>query len=259
MYGKVFGSLWNGSMRGQYEVQIVFIYMLCNCDPDGRIDVLPEVIVDATGMSREAVQRAIDVLEGPDPLSRTRDDEGRRIARLDEYRAWGWRIVNHKFYRALTDEETRRHQERERSKRYRSRHAPSCTVTVGHARSRHTDTDTEADTEAIQQTLLCASAMRVRRGVNRKALENGEKLPEGEITADQAFDEIFWPEYPRKRDKEPARKAWKALKLKDTDEAQILAIMRALRRDVKEEWRDRAPDKIPYGATWLHRKGWLDG
>ena len=94
--------------------------------------------------------------------------------------------------------------------------------------------------------------------MKRKALENGEALPEGEITADQAFDEIFYPEYPRKRDPQDARKAWKSLRLRDDDEETIKKIMAALRRDIREEWRDRPMDKIPYPAHWLRKRGWMD-
>lgn len=262
VYAKVFDSIYSGSLRGKPHEQLVFIYLLVNSwQTKGVCDIHPSRISDDIGLSREEVDSALDYLQRPDPESRSMELAGRRIELIDAHRAWGWRIVNWAKYNAIQRTIERKEYYANYFQEVRK---PRKAASTHQYRKIHESTEErrgeeKREEEINQQTLPYASSMRRAVGVRRKALENGEKLPEGEITADQAFDEIFWPEYPRKKDKEPARKAWKALKLKDTDEAQILAIMKALRRDVKEEWRDRTPDKIPYGATWLHRKGWLDG
>lgn len=124
MYGKTFQSLWLGSMRGKPELQLVFIYMFCNCDRDGVIDCIPQVIADATGLEDKQVVDAICELESADPDSRTAENEGRRIEQIDANRTWGWRIINHAKYLREGSEEHRKEKSAERQKRHRERNAP---------------------------------------------------------------------------------------------------------------------------------------
>lgn len=121
MYGKVFASLWSGSMYAKTDAQLVFIYMLCNCDRLGVLDVTHEAIAGPVGMSVERVMEAVRYLESPDSRSRTDCQDGRRIVRLDAHRDWGWEIVNYKHYRNLRDEEQRREANRDRMRESRAR------------------------------------------------------------------------------------------------------------------------------------------
>jgi hypothetical protein len=47
VYGKVFASMYEGSLRGELEAQTVLVYMVVNCDAKGVIDKHPMVIGDA--------------------------------------------------------------------------------------------------------------------------------------------------------------------------------------------------------------------
>lgn len=123
MYGKTFAALWNGSIRGKPDLQLVFIYMFSNCDADGNIDCVPDVIADATGLGMERVVAAIEALEAPDKFSRTRELEGRRIVPLDEDRSWGWHIVNHAKYLREGSDVHRKEKAAERQRKYRLRNA----------------------------------------------------------------------------------------------------------------------------------------
>jgi hypothetical protein len=107
-------------MRGKPLLQLVFIYMFCNCDKDGVYDCVPQDIADATGLDLNKVLEVLVALEAPDPDSRTAGNEGRRIIRLYEHRTWGWRIPNHEYYRRLGTEEQRKEKAAERQKRFRS-------------------------------------------------------------------------------------------------------------------------------------------
>ena len=121
MFAKVFASLWQGSMVGRSDMQLVFIYMLANCDAKGVFDQTPEVVAALTGIPIERVEVAIKQLESPDPRSRTATDDGRRLVLLDDHRDWGWRIVNYAEYRNSRDEEQRREQNREATRRWRDK------------------------------------------------------------------------------------------------------------------------------------------
>jgi hypothetical protein len=131
VYGKIFDSLWKGSMRGKRDLQLVFIHMICNCDQDGNCDYLPQVICDDTGMSLPDVLNAISELQSPDPLSRTPDEQGRRIVPLSPGRPWGWRIVNHLVYRERLSSVWKKEQNAERQRRYYLKHKPNA-KTVRH-------------------------------------------------------------------------------------------------------------------------------
>lgn len=121
MYGKIFDSLWKGSMRGKGNLQLVFIHMICNCDQDGICDYIPQVIADDTGMPLYEVEGCITELEAPDPLSRTPDEQGRRIIRLSEQRLWGWRIVNHITYRERLSDAWKKEKAAERQRKHREK------------------------------------------------------------------------------------------------------------------------------------------
>ena len=119
LYGKIFGSLFEGSMRGQSNLILVFINMLCRCNPDGTDDRNPRAIADETGLPLKTVQDVLLTLESPDPESRTPDNEGRRIRLLDAHRKWGWCIINYAKYQEIRSEIDRREQNRRASAKYR--------------------------------------------------------------------------------------------------------------------------------------------
>jgi hypothetical protein len=67
---------------------------------------------------------ALKRLSSPDPYSRTKDHEGRRIEEVEG----GWRILNYLKYRNLKSHEERRLQVREAVARYREKKANPITV-----------------------------------------------------------------------------------------------------------------------------------
>lgn len=114
MYGKLFTSMYDGTLRVNWKALVTFQQMICLCDAVGVIDMTPEAIHGRTGIPLDIIQAGIEHLEAPDPGSRTPDMEGRRIERLDHHRPWGWRIVNHQKYRDLMNQEEKREADRVR-------------------------------------------------------------------------------------------------------------------------------------------------
>lgn len=100
-YAKIFDSIWEGSMRGKSDPLFVFMNLLTHSDEHGIVDRHWRAIADETGLPQDRIVAALTFLESPDEESRTPNEDGRRIVRLDEHRSWGWRIVNHKYYREL--------------------------------------------------------------------------------------------------------------------------------------------------------------
>lgn len=233
MYGKIFDSMYEGTLYGNWEAIVTFQQMIVLCDADGIIDMTPQAIAARTSIPFEIIKKGIAVLEAPDQYSRTPDQEGRRIELIDAHRPWGWHIVNHEKYKNLRDKEAVRDQNRIRQQRFRDRkvgsgsevtqsNTKSRSVTQNNAQSRHTDTNTNT------RTTLAPSG---------------------------AFDR-FWTAYPRKKSKGSAEKAW--LKIKP-DEQLSGAILAAVERaKTSADWQREGGQFIPYPATWLNAKGWED-
>lgn len=121
MYGKLFASLYQGTLRGKSDAILVFTNMIAFADAEGFVDKHPSAIADETGLSIERVRDAIDVLMAPDLESRSPEMDGKRLVFIDDHRNWGWRIVNHAKYRAIRTEEDRREQNRLAQERYRAK------------------------------------------------------------------------------------------------------------------------------------------
>ena len=121
MYAKLFASIYQGTLRGDTHGLVVFTNLLAHADAHGWVDIHPSAISDETGLTIDQTQAALKMLESPDPDSRSPEEEGRRIIRLDEHRSWGWKIVNHGKYRAIRNEEDRREQNRLAQQRWREK------------------------------------------------------------------------------------------------------------------------------------------
>jgi hypothetical protein len=112
---KVYRALWDGSLAACPEAAFVFIVMLAHADAEGIVDMTHEAIAARSRVPLEEVRAAIDALEAEDRESRSPEEGGARIVRLDAHRSWGWRIVNYRKYRETNTNA-------ERQARYRDRH-----------------------------------------------------------------------------------------------------------------------------------------
>lgn len=122
MYVKVFKSMFDGSLHGQFDATVVFLAMLVIAEREGIVDMTPQAIAARCGYPIGIVQRGIIELEKPDPLSRSPDDDGRRIVKLDpEIRPWGWRIVNYEKYEKIKSAEEKREYFRVKQAEHRSK------------------------------------------------------------------------------------------------------------------------------------------
>jgi 5-methylcytosine-specific restriction endonuclease McrA len=121
MFAKIFAQIYDSSIVEDVELRVTFMDMLILADPNGVVDMTHEAIARRTNRPIETVRRTIAQLESPDPHSRTPDHEGRRIARLDDHRDWGWFILNYTKFRLIESNEQRREKTRERVRRFRER------------------------------------------------------------------------------------------------------------------------------------------
>jgi hypothetical protein len=95
----VYSSIYDGTLMNKWPAAAVFATLLPLADKNGDIDLNPELIAFKTGWPIQELLKGIEQLMQPDPLSRTKDKEGRRLELIDPERPWGWHVVNHKLYR----------------------------------------------------------------------------------------------------------------------------------------------------------------
>ena len=76
----------------------IWIALLASCGPEGIARVSSVFLSSVCHLSLEITDRALGILEKPDPRSRGIAEEGRRIKRVDG----GYFVVNYEKYRAFT-------------------------------------------------------------------------------------------------------------------------------------------------------------
>lgn len=149
MYVKLFSSIYQGTLRGNSDGLLVFTNLLAHADRDGVADIHPRAIGEETGLPIDRVKDALLMLESPDDESRSPEEQGRRIVRIDEHRAWGWQVVNYAKYREIRNDEDRREQNREAQKRWRDKHK---SASVSHDKPRSAHAEAEVSGEGLIST-----------------------------------------------------------------------------------------------------------
>jgi hypothetical protein len=84
-------SIWNEDD----QTRIVWISLLALADAEGKVEGSIAGIAPVARVTIQQCEKALKKLRSPDPYSRTKDDEGRRIKEIDG----GWLILNHNKYR----------------------------------------------------------------------------------------------------------------------------------------------------------------
>lgn len=123
MFGKHFASMYERSMVGSGAmVFAVMGYVIANARPsiDGKgfVTLNPSILGPILGESPADVADAIKFLCSPDPKSKSKEEEGRRLVQVSEYE---FLVVNFKKYRGMRDPVKRREQNRDAQRRRRGR------------------------------------------------------------------------------------------------------------------------------------------
>lgn len=222
-YTKLFSSIlastvWDESM----ETRIVWITLLAMADKHGISEgSVPGIAVFAR-LPIEATRIALERLSGPDPDSRSKEHEGRRIEAVDG----GWRLLNHAKYRAKLGADERR--EYNRVMQAKHRHQKSLTVNFNKHNKHKAEAEAEADTKAERKNL------------------------------DHLRDRFacFWSVFPRKVGKGAALKVWVRLAPSDALTAQMIAAVHA--QSHSAQWQKDGGQFIPHPTTWLTQGRWED-
>lgn len=147
-FTKLFTSITESSVWvADDHTRLMWITMLAMADKYGRVFGSIPGLANRARVPLEGAEKAIKAFLSPDPYSRTKDHEGKRIEEIDG----GWRLLNHSKYRQMRDDEHRREQNRIYKQRSRKKSAESANVSHGQPTGQpiaESDTDTEAYTKS---------------------------------------------------------------------------------------------------------------
>lgn len=143
MYGKIFQTLFTGSLYGRFEATVTHIACIVLSDREGYLNYTPAALAGATGFPLDVIEKGLAELQEPDIRSRSKEHEGRRVIPIEPGSQNGWFVVNKAQYRDMQDPDSIREQTRERVRKHREKRS----VTDGNASQRHTDTNPDADAD----------------------------------------------------------------------------------------------------------------
>lgn len=165
-YTKLFNSIVTSTIWTEDDkTRIVWITMLALADKNGEVHGSIPGLARIAGVEVDACRSAIDKFLSPDPDSRTKDDEGRRIEVIDG----GWHLLNHRKYREMASREEAKEAEAKRKARYRAkiaRNVPDTSRTVPDKSQNVPETlhiaeaDTEAEADPLKTKRVAAAPSR---------------------------------------------------------------------------------------------------
>lgn len=98
-YTPLYDTMLTGTLYGRWPHTGIWACLLSRATREGIIDEVPASLAAAIGVSEELLRQCIAEFMQPDPGSRTKAYEGRRLELLDPNRDWGWKVLNHSKYR----------------------------------------------------------------------------------------------------------------------------------------------------------------
>ncbi len=116
-------------------------------------------------------------------------------------------------------------------------------------------TENTTETTTLNTYALESACDSTRASPNDHDKQEKPRKPFRSLKQQQRFD-AFWEQYPKRRSKGQAEKAW--LKI-NPDEEKIAAMLAGLENAKKSaEWQKDGGQYIPHPSTWLNAKGWED-
>jgi len=222
-------SIWSEP----YFVRVVWVTMLAMANAEGRVNASLPGLQRRANVTEEECVKALDVFMAPDPYSRTPDNDGRRIEKVDG----GWLILNHAKYREFTYSENpdavRMRKLREKQKE-----------------QERTCSNTFENVQNVQNVANISASASV------SSSDSGINTPEEKTIIYSLPFTAFWALYPKKVGKDAAWRAWQKLKLTQEDCTVIAAALGWQKKS--EQWTRDGGQFIPHPSTYLNQGRWKD-
>ena len=213
----ILSSVWSEDDK----VRIVWITLLATSNADGFVSGSLPGLAAVARVTLTECEAALEKLSSPDPHSRTKDHEGRRIEAVDG----GWLILNYRAYRDRVSDDPNAVAVRDRVRRYRERQRQPL------------PSDSHPGT----------------------AEDREQKQKQGNVTSrySNGFEE-FWKKYPNHTGKVEVWDIWQ--KVVAPGEAVLLPkILAALDWQTKQQkWLDKGGQYVPNPKTYISNRRWDD-
>jgi hypothetical protein len=155
-YTPLFDTVLDGTLYGKWPHTGIWACLLSQMDKHGNIDMNPNLLADKIGVPVDLLLSCIHDFMQPDPGSRTKDHEGRRLCLIDpDARQWGWRVLNYAKYREKARKQS--HQQaatesgKDAARKRAERDVRTCPDVSGADRLSDTDANTNTDANATQK------------------------------------------------------------------------------------------------------------
>lgn len=226
-FTKLFSSITESTIWVEpSNVRLVWITMLAMADAKGRVWASVPGLANRARVPVEDVEEALNKFLGPDKYSRTPDNEGRRIEKIDG----GWRLLNHAKYRAIRDEEAIKESKRAYINKRRAAEKGS-TVELSRTDKKVVEqsrANAEAETEA--EIILSGLEASPPKAVSRKSAYQTAKATATTDPRHAEFVRIFADEYAEATGQPYAMAGGK-------DGQQLQTLLKTLKDLTADEWR----------------------
>jgi hypothetical protein len=242
MYGKVFSTIFEGSLYGHFEATATMMALITLANKHGEIDMTIEAMAARTGFPVDFLRKGIETLQAPDPRSRTPDSDGRRIVRIADHRDWGWKLVNYEKYSRIRSDDERRDYHRQYYRARRS--AAAKDQAIQHSQQSQHTLNT-LNTPSTRSTYIDVDVDVVKSMSPAKAVDG---LPAGFLA--------FWKAYPHVRGRSTradALKRWTALRLEPIAD-RIVACVLACKG--APDWQKDGGAYVEGAQRWLAKRLW---
>lgn len=259
MYAKIFSQILDSSIARDPNLRRMFQDLLILADSDGVVDMTFFAISQRLVIPEDEIRLQIDKLCKPDPQSRSKNDDGRRLIKIDESREWGWLIVNYVKYANTRDEDSRKKQVREAVARHRAKKPPSIStscnrdvinvitndysnhdvITVSHGKPIHT---TDVSVPVSTNTELATTTASPKMASADSAPSLSSQI------------EVIYQAYPRKVGKAVALKAI----AKAIQNGNTYAVLLDAVQEFAMSPAGKAGQFCPHPATWFNRESFKD-
>jgi len=233
-FTKLFSSITESTIWIESaNVRLVWITMLAMSDSKGRVWASVPGLANRARVPVEDVEEALHKFTSPDKYSRTPDNDGRRIEKIDG----GWRLLNHAKYREIRDTEAIKESKRNYINTRRAKERAS-TVELGRTKSNVVEAS-RANAEAYAETVPplrqpSVPATPPPEGTIPKSAYSKPRPPRPPSTADPRhaeFVRIFADEYAESTGQPYAMAGGK-------DGQQLQTLLKTLKDLTADAWRE---------------------
>jgi len=256
-YTKLFNSIVTSTIWTEDDkTRIVWITMLAIADQNGEVQASIPGLARLAAVSISDAEIAISKFLGPDPYSRTPENDGRRIAKIDG----GWELLNHAKYRKMASLAEAKEANSERQRRHRERNA---SVTHRNASVTHSNASVTPQTDKAEAEAEAKAKEEKKSGKAASANKSPLSFPDS-FSENRKQTFLLWAKHKAEKGQSYKPSGWKEMLSKlasMSDEALDQAVRHSMamnyqgifaapKGEVQHHAAEPKPKKLPIPANW---------